>query len=99
MSVASTKRQSLPLAPLAGQLKDPAIEALLKRLALQNSGLCLATTRVQVADLVPFRDTTAPQWHLEYLSEEAGAAVLHLAGANRAGYWLKTWLKMLIYKV
>ena len=74
-----------PPGPLGGQLKDPAIEALLKGLAQQNPGLCLVTTREKVTDLAPFRDTTAPQWDLEHLSEEAGAAVLHRAGANRAG--------------
>jgi len=74
-----------PPGPLSGQLKDPALEALLKGLAQQNPGLCLVTTRESVADLAPYRDTTAPQWDLEYLSEEAGAALLHQAGANRAG--------------
>jgi hypothetical protein len=74
-----------PPGPLGGQLKDPALEALLKGLAQQNPALCVVTTRERVADLAPFRDTTAPQWGLEYLSEEAGAALLHGAGANRAG--------------
>ncbi|MFH1110364.1 MAG: hypothetical protein V1790_14380 [Planctomycetota bacterium] len=74
-----------PPGPLTGKLKDPALEALLKGLAQQNPGLCMVTTRERVADLAPFRDTTAPQWDLEYLSEEAGAALLHRAGATRAG--------------
>jgi tetratricopeptide (TPR) repeat protein len=68
-----------------GRLKDPALEALLKGLAQQNPGLCLVTTREHVTDLAPFRDTTAPEWDLENLSEEAGAALLHQAGATRAG--------------
>ncbi len=74
-----------PPGPLFGQLKDPALGALLKGLAQQNPGLCVVTTREHVADLAPFCDTTAPEWDLEYLSEEAGAALLHRAGANRAG--------------
>ncbi|MCH8880125.1 MAG: ATP-binding protein [Planctomycetes bacterium] len=74
-----------PPGPMNGQLKDPAIEVLLKGLAQQNPGLCLVNTRVQVADLAPFRNTIAPQWDLEHLSEEAGAAVLYLGGVNRAG--------------
>jgi len=74
-----------PPGPLAGQLRDPALEALLKGLAQQNPGLCLVTTREQVTDLAPFRDTTAPEWDLEHLSDEAGAALLHRSGAKRAG--------------
>ena len=74
-----------PPGPLGGQLKDPALEALLMGLALHNPGLCLLTTRQQLTDLAPFRQTTAPQWDLEDLSEEAGAALLHRSGATRAG--------------
>jgi len=74
-----------PPGPLAGQLKDPALETLLRGLAQQNPGLCLVTTREHVADLAPFRDTTAPEWELEHLSEEAGTALLHRTGATRAG--------------
>jgi len=71
--------------PLAGQLRDPALAALLLGLAQRNPGLCLVTTREHVADLVPFRDTTAPEWKLENLSKEAGARVLHRAGVRKAG--------------
>ncbi|MHC4696035.1 MAG: TIR domain-containing protein [Planctomycetota bacterium] len=74
-----------PPGPLAGKLKDPALEALLRGLAQQNRGLCLVTTREHVTDLAPFHDTTVPEWKLEHLSEEAGAALLHRAGARRAG--------------
>jgi tetratricopeptide (TPR) repeat protein len=74
-----------PPGPLAGKLKDPALEVLLKGLAQQNPGLCVVTTREHVTDLEPFQGTTAPKLNLEYLSDEAGAALLHRAGANRAG--------------
>ncbi|HUU09880.1 MAG TPA: TIR domain-containing protein [Phycisphaerae bacterium] len=74
-----------PPGPLGGQLKDPAIEALLKGLAQHNPGLCVVTTRERLTDLAPFNDTTAPEWTLENLSDQAGAALLHQAGANRAG--------------
>ncbi len=71
----------------AGKLKDPAIECLLKGLAQHNrGGLCIVTTRESVSDLTPFRETTAPEWVLENLPEEAGAQLLHRAGANRAGH-------------
>lgn len=74
-----------PPGPLGGQLKDPALEALLKGLAQRNPGLCIVTTREGVTDVTRFRDTTAPEWNLENLNDEAGAALLHQAGANRAG--------------
>lgn len=74
-----------PPGSLGGKLKDPALEQLLRGLGQHNPGLCIVTTRERVTDLAPFRDTTAPEWELEYLSEEAGAALLHQSGANRAG--------------
>ncbi|MBN1506676.1 MAG: hypothetical protein JW955_07510, partial [Sedimentisphaerales bacterium] len=66
-------------------LKDPALEALLKGLAQHNVGLCLVTTRESVADLAPFHATTAPEWLLECLSEEAGAQLLFNMGVKKAG--------------
>ncbi len=74
-----------PPGPVGGQLKDPALEALLKGLAQNNPGLCLVTTRESVTDLKPYRDTTAPEWLLEHLSEEAGAHLLFETGVKRAG--------------
>lgn len=71
-----------PPGPLAGQLKDPALEALLRGLAQQNPGLCVVTTREQVADLLPFRDTTAPEWELEHLSTPAGVELLKTLGVR-----------------
>jgi class 3 adenylate cyclase len=74
-----------PPGPLAGQLKDRALEALLKGLAQKNVGLCLVNTREPVTDLAPYRDKTVQELELEHLSEQAGAALLHHAGATRAG--------------
>jgi len=74
-----------PPGQLAGHLKDPALETLLRGLAQNNPGLCVVTTRERVANLESYLDTTAPEWKLDKLSEEAGAALLHKAGANRAG--------------
>ncbi len=71
-----------PPGPLAGQLKDPALEVLLKGLAQHNPGLCVVTTRERVADLAPFRDTTAPEWELDHLSVPAGAALLKSLGVQ-----------------
>ncbi|MCX5644699.1 MAG: ATP-binding protein [Phycisphaerae bacterium] len=74
-----------PPGPVGGQLKDPALEALLKGLAQHNPGLCIVTTRESITDLKPYRDTTSPEWLLEHLSEEAGAYLLFETGVKRAG--------------
>jgi hypothetical protein len=74
-----------PPGPVGGQLKDPALEALLKGLAQKNPGLCIVTTRESVTDLKPYRDTTSPEGLLEHLSEEAGAHLLFETGVKRAG--------------
>ena len=71
-----------PPGSLAGQLKDPALKALLESLASDSRGLCLITTREGVADLDAWRESTAPQWALESLDEEAGAGLLKRAGVS-----------------
>ena len=71
-----------PPGPMAGRLKDPTLQALLKGLAQKNPGLCLLTTRERVPDLAPFRERTAQEWELEHLSDEAGAALLRQAGVH-----------------
>jgi len=71
-----------PPGPLAGELKDPALATLLKGLARSNSGLCIVTTRERVADLAPFRDTTAPEWQLHHLSIPAGVELLKTLGVR-----------------
>ena len=72
--------------PVEGQLKDPAVAALLKGLAQRPfGGLCVVTTREPVVDLNAFHGRTVAEWRLKYLSDEAGAELLHRAGANRAG--------------
>jgi tetratricopeptide (TPR) repeat protein len=67
--------------PLAGQLKDPGLAALLKGLAGANPGLCVVTTRERIADLDRFT-RAAPQEDLEALSPEAGAELLKQLGVN-----------------
>ena len=67
--------------PLAGQLKDGGLSALLKSLAGDNPGLCVVTTRERIADLKNFRKT-APQVDLETLSPEAGAELLRQLGVK-----------------
>ncbi len=74
-----------PPGPQAGELKDPAVVALLRGLAGNNPGLCVVTSRERVADLAQFRDITAPEWKLEHLSNVAGAALLKNLGVKGAG--------------
>jgi len=79
-----------PSGPLAGRLRDPGIEALLATLAGSRKqtfagSLCIVTSRESVANLVPFHKTIAPEYKLDQLSDDAGARVLHRAGATRAG--------------
>ena len=71
-----------PPGPLAGQLRDPAVAALLRGLARDNPGLCIVTSRVSVADLTNFRDTTAPEWALENLSSPAAVELLRTMGVE-----------------
>ncbi|HZF10577.1 MAG TPA: toll/interleukin-1 receptor domain-containing protein [Thermoanaerobaculia bacterium] len=73
--------QHPPNHPLAGQLKDPGLSALLKSLAGGNPGLCIVTTRERIADLKNFRKT-APQVDLETLSPKAGAELLRQLGVK-----------------
>lgn len=40
-----------PPGPVGGELKDPALKALLKELAFDNPGLCVVTTRIAVKEI------------------------------------------------
>ncbi|HEU4884770.1 MAG TPA: TIR and AAA domain-containing protein [Longimicrobium sp.] len=71
-----------PPGPLAGELRDPAIAALLKGLAQRNPGLCVVTTRERVSDLTPFRGSTAPELPLHHLSTPAGVELLRSVGVK-----------------
>ncbi len=65
-----------------GKLKDQALQSLLRSLAAHNRGLCVISTRVAVADLAPFENTTAPRIDLDTLSPQAGAQVLTAQGVK-----------------
>ncbi|MDX1997409.1 MAG: toll/interleukin-1 receptor domain-containing protein [Thermoanaerobaculia bacterium] len=72
-----------PTSPLAGQLKDPGVEALLKGLARSNPGLCLVTTREEIAEhLNAFLGKSVEQWEVDRLSEAAGVALLRKLGVE-----------------
>lgn len=74
-----------PPGPLAGKLRDPAIEALLKGLVAHNAGLCVVTTREWVENLQSYYGRTAEDFELLRLTDLAGAALLHHSGARKAG--------------
>jgi tetratricopeptide (TPR) repeat protein len=85
-----------PPGPMGGQLRAPGVQSLLKQLARKandtdHCGLCLVTTREPLTDLADFQRREGSPWgsvlrvDLGNLTDEAGAALLHHAGANRAG--------------
>ena len=50
--------------PLAGELKDPGLQALLQGLAQQNAGLCVVATRARIADLARWEGVGVQHWNL-----------------------------------
>ncbi len=85
-----------PPGPMGGQLRAPGVQSLLKHLARKSNesehrGLCLLTTREPITDLADFQRRPSAAWgsvlgvDLGNLTDEAGAALLHHAGAKRAG--------------
>ena len=65
-----------------GRLREPSLQALLKELAAFNTGLCVITTRLPVADIADHERTSAPRRELEHLSSDAGANLLRALGAR-----------------
>jgi tetratricopeptide (TPR) repeat protein len=71
-----------PPGPQEGRLREPSLQALLRELAAFNSGLCLITTRLPIADIADHEHTSAPRRDLEQLSSDAGAKVLRALGVK-----------------
>jgi serine/threonine protein kinase/tetratricopeptide (TPR) repeat protein len=71
-----------PPGPQEGRLREPSLQALLRELAAFNTGLCVITTRIPVADIADHEGTSAPRLDLEHLSSDAGAKLLRALGAN-----------------
>ena len=71
-----------PPGPQEGRLRDPSLQALLKELAAFNTGLCVITTRLPVADIADHERTSAPRRDLEHLSSDAGAHLLRALGVR-----------------
>ena len=66
----------------SGELYDDGLRALLCKLAAHNPGLCLVTTRMHLPELAVWQQSTAPEWKLASLTNEAGAALLTKLGVN-----------------
>ena len=62
--------------PGEGQLKDPAIQTLVRELALKNPGLCVLSTRLPVADLAEYQTTTVQRLDLEGVAPSDGRLIL-----------------------
>jgi serine/threonine protein kinase/tetratricopeptide (TPR) repeat protein len=71
-----------PPGPREGRIREPSLQALLRELAAFNTGLCVITTRLPVADIADHERTSAPHRDLEQLSGDAGAKLLQALGVN-----------------
>jgi serine/threonine protein kinase len=71
-----------PPGPQEGRLREPSLQALLRELAAFNTGLCVITTRLPVADIADYERTSALHRDLEHLSSDAGAKLLRALGVN-----------------
>ena len=71
-----------PPGPQEGRLREPSLQALLRELAAFNTGLCVITTRLPVADIADHERTSALRRELEQLSSDAGAKLLRALGVK-----------------
>jgi hypothetical protein len=65
-----------------GELKDDALRALLGKLAANNPGMCVVTTRTGIRDVINWGEHTVRHCKLRPLSDPAGAAVLRRLGVQ-----------------
>src|SRR5271155_3234169 len=63
-------------------VREPSLQALLRELAAFNSGLCIVTTRIPVADIADHERTSALRRDLEQLSSDAGVKLLRVLGVE-----------------
>src|SRR5271166_4428871 len=71
-----------PPGPQEGRVREPSVQALLRELSAFNTGLCVITTRLPVADLADHEHTSALRRDLEHLSSDAGAKLLRALGVK-----------------
>jgi len=72
-----------------GKIKDPALSIMVTQLARENNGLCVITTREDVAELARF-DKGVQQLNLDQISKEAGRALLRVGGVQGKDVELET---------
>lgn len=65
-----------PRVPMEGRLKEQSMQALLGELAGAQPGLCIISTREQIADLHGFAPPAVVSHDLDQLSPQAGAQIL-----------------------
>ena len=71
-----------PPGPQEGRLREPSLQALLRELAAFNTGLCVITTRLPIADIAAHEGTSVLRRELDQLSGDAGAALLRALGVK-----------------
>jgi serine/threonine protein kinase len=71
-----------PPGPDEARLRDSALQALLREIAVFNTGLCVITSRLPIADIAQYEETSAPRRDLEQLSSNAGAKLLRALGVR-----------------
>ena len=71
-----------PPGPQEGRVREPSLQALLRDLAAFNTGLCLITRRLPIADIADHERTSALRRELEQLSSDAGAKLLRALGVK-----------------
>jgi predicted ATPase len=71
-----------PPGPQEGRVREPSLKALLREVAVFNTGLCVITTRLPVADIAEYEPGTALRRDLEQLSSDAGAKLLRALGVK-----------------
>jgi len=69
-----------PPGPKIGEIDNPALSALVRELATENSGLCVTTSRLNVADLTPYKDGRVKTMAITGLSAPASGQLLRELG-------------------
>jgi serine/threonine protein kinase len=71
-----------PPGPEEGRVRDISLQALLRELAAFNSGLCVVTTRLPIADIADHEGTSVLSRELGQLSSDTGAKLLRALGVK-----------------
>ena len=71
-----------PPGPQEGRLREPSLQAFLRELAAFNSGLCVISTRLPIADIADHEGVSTLRLDLEHLSNDAGAKLLRALGVK-----------------